>query len=83
MLRVACSDAAVAMTRGRRSAYYYDVTDAEAIDEIADRAGLDKDVDATDPSHAQMVQFHCTDWDFVVTRAEAGVRLDRAPLGRE
>ncbi len=75
LLRVECRDAAVKLTVGRKSAYYYDVTDSEVIEELAGGAGLTADVEATDVSHPQMVQFYATDWDFLVTRAEANGQL--------
>lgn len=75
LLRVECRDAAVKLTVGRKSAYYYDVTDAEVIEQIADAAGLAADVEATAVTHPQMVQYYATDWDFVVTRAEANGKL--------
>ena len=75
LLRVECRDAAVKLTVGRKSAYYYDQKDSEIIEELAGAAGLDVDVPATAATHGQMVQFDCTDWDFIVTRAEANGRL--------
>ncbi len=75
VLRVECRDAAVKLTVGRKSAYYYDVKDSEVIEEIASNAGLTPDVEATGVTHEQMVQFYATDWDFLVTRAEANGKL--------
>ncbi len=75
LLRVECRDAAVGLTVGRKSAYFYDVTDSEVIEELASSAGLTTDVEATAVSHPQMVQFYATDWDFLLTRAEANGQL--------
>jgi len=75
VLRVSCRDAAVKLTVGRRSAYYYEVTDSDVIEELADGASLQKEVEATSVTHASMVQFNSTDWDFIVTRAEANGKL--------
>ena len=36
---------------------------------------LDADVESTDGSHAQQVQFRATDWDFLLARAEANGKL--------
>jgi len=71
VLRVECRDAAVKLTVGRKSAYFYDQKDSDIIDTIAGAAGLTTDVEATHVSHHQMVQFYSTDWDFILTRAEA------------
>lgn len=75
LLRVECRDAAVKLTVGRKSAYFYDVTDSDLIEELAGQAGLCTEVESTDVSHAQMVQFYATDWDFILTRAEANGKL--------
>jgi len=71
MLRVECKDAAVALTVGRKSRYLYDVTDQEAIEQVAADAGLDTDVASTSVTHTELVQFNALDWDFLVSRAEA------------
>lgn len=71
VLRVECRDAAVKLTVGRKSKYYYELTDSDVIEELAGKAGLDVDVHPTDVMHPQMVQFYSTDWDFLITRAEA------------
>ena len=75
VLRLECRDAAVKLTVGRKSAYYYDAQDAEVIEELAAAAGLTTDVEAAGVVHPQMVQHHVTDWDFIVTRAEANGQL--------
>lgn len=75
VLVVECRDKAVALTVGRKSKYYYDSTDADIIETIASERGLDTDVEATDTTHAQMVQFYASDWDFVLARAEANGKL--------
>jgi Rhs element Vgr protein len=75
VLHIECQDAAVKLTVGRKSAYFYDVSDADVIEQIASAAGVDTDVEATGVTHPQMVQFYCTDWDFVITRAEANGKL--------
>jgi Rhs element Vgr protein len=75
LLRIECRDAAVKLTVGRKSAYFYDSTDAEVIEEIAATARIATEIEATSVSHAQMVQHDATDWDFIVSRAEANGRL--------
>lgn len=69
-LVIEARDKAVKLTGARRSAYYYKVKDSEIIEQLAGDAGLDKDVTATDNKHEEMVQYHCSDWDFLVSRAE-------------
>ena len=75
VLRIECRDTAVKLTVGRKSAYFYDQKDSEIIEALAGAAGLETDVAATTVTHAQMVQFYSTDWDFVLTRAEANGML--------
>jgi Rhs element Vgr protein len=63
------------MTAGRKSAYFFDQTDADIISALLDKAGIEGEVEATSVTHKQQVQFDCTDWDFLVTRAEANGKL--------
>ena len=66
-----CRDEAVRMTIGRKSNLFYESTDGEIIEELIGEYGLEMDVKPTEVSHAEMVQFNVTDWDFIMTRAEA------------
>jgi Rhs element Vgr protein len=75
VLRIECRDSAIKMTVGRKSKYFYEVKDSEIIEEIAGEAGLTTSVEATEATHAQMVQFYSTDWDFILTRTEANGKL--------
>lgn len=69
-LELECRDTAVVLTGRRNNKVYNDSKDSDIIEEIIDAAGLDKDVEATTVTHKEMVQYNCTDWDFIVTRAE-------------
>jgi Rhs element Vgr protein len=70
-LVVECRHAAVALTLARRSAYWLDATDADAIGAILAAAGLAHDVAPTRVTHEQLVQLQATDWDFLLARADA------------
>jgi Rhs element Vgr protein len=70
-LIVECRDAAVKMTVGRQSAVFEDKTDSAVMQGLIEDAGLAATVAATSFSHRGLVQHNCTDWDFLVTRAEA------------
>lgn len=74
-LVVECRHAAVRLTVGRKSAYWLDQTDADAMTALLDAAGVAADVESTAVAHPQLVQYACTDWDFLVARAEANGRL--------
>ncbi len=75
LLEVFCKDAAVKMTVTRHSAAFADMTDSDIISEIIGRYGLTAEVGTTSVEHKEMVQFYCSDWDFLVTRAEANGML--------
>ncbi len=71
-LNVELRDAAVTLTRPRKSAVYVDQTDDAVIGALIKKAGLAQgEIAATQPAHEQLVQYHCSDWDFIVTRADA------------
>lgn len=71
VLVVDCQDKAVKMTIGRKSRFFYDMKDSDVMEELLDQYGLEKTVAATEAQHVQMVQYDATDWDFMMTRAEA------------
>jgi Rhs element Vgr protein len=70
-LVVECRDKAVAMTIGRKNANYVDMKDSDIFSKILGTYnGLTPDVKSTDTQHKELVQHYCTDWDFVLARAE-------------
>ncbi|HAB17047.1 MAG TPA: Rhs element Vgr protein, partial [Verrucomicrobiales bacterium] len=70
-LTVELKDAAVRLTQGRRSKVFRDQTDDQAIGAILAAAGLKKGAVAkADPQQPELVQYHCTDWDFILSRAD-------------
>lgn len=82
LLTLELKDAAIKMTVGRKNKYFKDSTDSDIIEEILDEYGLEKDIEATTVNHAEMVKFYCTDWDFIVSRAEANGQLVFADDGK-
>ncbi|MFA8436122.1 MAG: type VI secretion system tip protein VgrG [Marinifilaceae bacterium] len=68
-------DEAVKMTIGRRSKYFEKISDGEMFEEIIGKYGLTCNVEATDVIHAEMVQHHVSDWDFIVSRSEVNGKL--------
>ena len=79
LLTVDLKDVAVALTRSRKSEVYVDQTDDQIVRHIVTAAkvpGLSPvEITKTIPKHAHIVQHYCTDWDFIVSRAEAQGRL--------
>lgn len=71
LLRVECRDASTAMTIGRRSAHHAETTDSALIQDLIEAHGLTAEVTATDEEHPLLTQHHCSDWDFMLARAQA------------
>lgn len=70
-LVIECRDKAVAMTIGRKNANYVDSKDSDIITKlIGNSSGLSSDVAATTTQYKELVQYYCTDWDFMLSRAE-------------
>ena len=67
-LIVECKDEAVKMTVGRKSAYFYESTDANIIEQLVGDHGLTAEVEATNNTHQELVQYRASDWDFMITR---------------
>ena len=71
LLTVDLKDAAIKLITQRKSAVFREVTDKEIIDNIIKTGGLQvTSIAATEPKHKEMVQYYCTDWDFILSRAE-------------
>lgn len=70
MLIIECRDKFVKLTIGPKNKYFIDKKDSEAIEELVDTYGLEKEIQPTTVQHKDLVQFGSTDWDFILTRAE-------------
>lgn len=70
-LVIDCRHAAGRLTLVRRSANFFDQSDAEAIDSLLGAAAVPGEVEGTSVRHPQLVQHDCTDWDFINARAAA------------
>ena len=71
LLTLDLKDASIKLTTQRKSAVFRDRTDKEIIEEIIKGVGLTVGkVASTKPKHKEMVQFYCTDWDFMLTRTD-------------
>jgi len=75
MLLIECRDEVVKMTIGRKNNYYYESTDSEIIEEIVGTYGLSAEVESTEYGHKELVQYQSSDWDFVMTRAQANGKV--------
>jgi Rhs element Vgr protein len=80
-LLVEARDKAVKMTIGRKSAVYQNTTDSAVMSQLVQRAGLGATIASTTPQLQELTQFQATDWDFLVTRAEANGQVVLASGG--
>ena len=75
-LTVELKDAAFKLTTKRRSKVFKDLTDSDIIAKvIGDGGGLAGNIVATKGTHPMMVQYRCSDWDFILSRADANGHL--------
>jgi Rhs element Vgr protein len=76
------ADEAIKMTLGRKNAAFEKTTDSDLIGKLIAASGLEKDVDATSTTHERIVQLYATDWDLMLTRAEANGLVVTAAAGK-
>ena len=70
-LNLECRDKSVAMTCARKNAHFVDKSDKEIITKLIKNYGLKSEVNINGPKHKELTQYYCSDWDFVLLRAEA------------
>jgi Rhs element Vgr protein len=71
-LDVELRDAAVKLTRTRRSRAFRELSDADIFSQLVGGAGLQAgEVADTQTVHPELIQFRVSDWDFLVSRAQA------------
>lgn len=69
-LEIQCKSENYAMTLNRKSNIFYDVTESDVLEEIISKYNIKKDVASLNIKHNELVQYRCTDWDFLVSRAQ-------------
>lgn len=69
-LEINCRDKAIQMTKGRFNAIFEEKKDSDAISSIAGNYRIQTKVDATNLQLPVLMQYNCSDWDFIVIRAE-------------
>ncbi|MDL2256507.1 Rhs element Vgr protein, partial [Parabacteroides sp. OttesenSCG-928-K15] len=71
-LTVECRHYAYMATLGRKNAIFEDSTDSDIMKRIfADYSDVTLKTENTTVKHLSLTQFYCTDWDFVLSRADA------------
>ncbi len=74
-LVVEARDSAFKMTLVKRNKLFVDKKDSAAVEEIIGDYNLSNDVETTTAQHPFLVQHHCTDWDFVLSRMQANGKV--------
>lgn len=70
-LSIECRDKAVGMTVGRKNANYIQQKDSDIFAKlIGNCSGVRATTGPTTTEHKELVQYYCTDWDFMLSRAE-------------
>lgn len=65
-------DSVVQMAEGRKNNYFYDSSDSDIFQRlIKSYPNLQPEVSNSPIFHREVVQYNCTDWDFLLTRARA------------
>lgn len=78
-----CHDPAARLMATRQSAVYLGQSDGELMSAIVTQAGLDAGrFEASTERHRQLVRRDCTDWDFLLARAQAQGLLLTVDAGR-
>lgn len=81
-LRVELKDAAVKLTRQRKSAVFRKQSDDQIIGDLVRAAGVRVGKLATAaPKHDELVQYYASDWDFIVARADVQGMVVNVHLG--
>lgn len=68
LLTLELRDEAVKLTIGRKNKFFEKKTDDAIIKDVLKTFG--GKIDSTTTEHEEMVQYFCTDWDFVLSRAD-------------
>jgi len=87
LLSVEIKDAGIKLTRGRNSSIGVKQKDSDVFRKLAQEAGLSVGtIEDTEIQHPQLVQYECTNWDFILTRADVlglGVTLHNGRLSAQ
>jgi Rhs element Vgr protein len=81
-LIVECKDKAIKMTVGRKNTNFIDSKDSDIISKLIGDHGLSHDVEKTEMKYGELVQYYCSDWDFMLMRAEVNGLLVIARDGK-
>ncbi|MGN6640669.1 MAG: type VI secretion system tip protein VgrG [Mucilaginibacter sp.] len=71
LLILECRDNAIKMTIARKNKYFYNQKDSDVFSDIIGTYGLSSNISDTQATLESIVQYDCTDWDFIVSRLDA------------
>ena len=74
-LIIECKDEAIKMTVGRKSRYFYDSTDSDVFSQLTSEYKLDTAIEDTTFKHEELIQYNSSDWDFMLSRAQANGKV--------
>jgi Rhs element Vgr protein len=70
-LELTCKHQAYKMATAEAFCVFEEVSDADVIQQKTEAYGLESNLATTGVTHENLVQYKCTDWDFIVNRAES------------
>jgi Rhs element Vgr protein len=82
-LTLEINDPVVQMTKGKKSRYFFNSSDSDIFENlISSYSNLTYNLAQSAIIHPEMVQYSCTDWDFLITRTKAIGKLVRVQNGK-
>ncbi|MEL6699382.1 MAG: type VI secretion system tip protein VgrG [Bacteroidota bacterium] len=72
---IECKDEAIKLTVGRKNRYFLNSKDSDIITTILGDYTLSHEVDSSTVTQKEVIQYHATDWDFILMRAELNSML--------
>ena len=70
-LNIECREKAVLMTVAKNSKLFSDVKDSDIATTLLGEYSLTGTIEDTPITHAEIIQYDCTDWDFLISRLDA------------
>ena len=70
-VKIECRHKAIAMTCARKNANFLEKSDDDIVKKLSGSYGVSIKSSMGGAPHKEILQYYCTDWDFIMTRAEA------------
>jgi len=75
-LIVECKDKSVGLTVGRKNTHFVEQKDSDIMTTLLSACdGVQGTVTATETLHKELIQYYCSDWDFLLSRADVNGML--------